>query len=112
MSLQSRGFSFAVIKSRHTNVTVIFLPPYRVVPTLIPEPECRRSLFLERVQSELSQRNSDFHLANPLRILWRRDVIAPRGSPMRTWGLAAATPQRFSIFCARIISIRFTSLAT
>src|SRR5438045_2387943 len=85
VSLQPPAFSFAVIKSRHTIVTVIFLPPYRVVPTLTLEPECRPSLFLESVQSEVSQRNSDFHLANPLRILWRRVVIAPHGSPMRTW---------------------------
>src|SRR5437899_4964360 len=78
--------------SRHANVTVTFLSLSRVVLTVALDPECRRSLFLEGVQSELSQRNNDSLLANPLRISSRQDVIAPRGSPIRTLVRVAAMP--------------------
>src|SRR5206468_12336598 len=92
----------------HTKVTLILLRPYHVILTLALELECRPSVLLETVQSEFSRRNSDLHLANPLRTSWRRDVIAPRGSPMRTLVRAAAMPLRCWIFCARTISIRCT----
>src|SRR5206468_1948324 len=96
----------------HTKVTLILLRPYHVILTLALELECRRSVLLERVQSEFSRRNSDLHLVNPLRTSWRRDVIAPRGSPMRTLVHAAATPVLCWTFCARTILIRSISWAT
>ena len=48
----------------HTNVTVFFLSPSHVVLRLGLKPECRRSVFLERVQSEFSLLNSDSRSGN------------------------------------------------
>src|ERR1043166_6110091 len=95
---------------RHTNVTVIFLSLYRVLLRLALEPECRRSVFLERVQSGFSQRNNVSRLANRNHCL--RNVIASDGSQMRTWVRVDATPQRCWIFYAKTISKHSTSSAT
>ena len=95
---------------RHTNVTVIFLSLYRLVRTFALDPKCNHSVSPDGIQRELSQHNSASPLAN--RNHWRRNVIGPDGSPMRTWVRVAAMPQRCSISCARTISRLCTSSAT
>jgi hypothetical protein len=94
---------------RHTNVTVLLLPPRRVILNFALDPECNRSVFPDATQGEFLRLSSDFHLANPLRKFRRRDVSVPRGFLMRTWVRVAAMPLRYSISFARTISTRSTS---
>ena len=57
--------------------------------------------FSDEIQREFSLPNSGSPLSNRQRQFWRRDVIAARGSPMRTWVRVAVTLQCYWIFCAR-----------
>jgi UDP-2,3-diacylglucosamine pyrophosphatase LpxH len=73
----------------------------RVVLTLGLDPECSHSLFPDAIRRQFSQLKSDFHLANRLTNPWRRDVIARRGCPTRTWARVGRTRAHCSISCAK-----------
>src|SRR2546429_9784219 len=88
---------------RHTNVTVILLPRRRLILTVAPDRECKRSPFPEGIQRRFSRLNSVSRLGNRQSNCRRPSVIAPAGSQTRIWERADAMPQRCSFFFAGMI---------